>query len=333
MARRILQETWKRYTMKVLITGSEGFVGREFQRQLASTDWDVYTNDLKPSLGMSNRAHYQGDCRAMFRAVSADRDLAATYDLVIHLAAIVGGRETIENHPLTVADDLSIDAEMFQWAVATKQKRVVYYSSSAAYPIGLQTVANSDSYRNVYYMGGETSRFLLKESDISLDNIAQPDMTYGWAKLTGEYLATFAESEGVPVHVFRPFSGYGEDQDLAYPFPSFIDRANRRADPFQIWGDGNQFRDFIHISDVVSGTLEAVRNVISGPTNLCTGRATDFNELASLVTYIADYSPAIEHLNAKPTGVQFRVGNPEKMLSFYTPKISLEEGIARALKA
>ena len=72
------------------------------------------------------------DCRDFFK-VCDDK-----FDLIVHLAAIVGGRETIENDPLSVATDLSIDAEFFNWAVRTKQKKVIYFSSSAAYPISLQ---------------------------------------------------------------------------------------------------------------------------------------------------------------------------------------------------
>lgn len=307
--------------MRILITGSEGFVGREFQRQLLPEGHELYTNDLKPGKTNSKQSHWQGDCRDMFKKFPDIK-----FDLVIHLAAIVGGRETIENHPLSVADDLSIDAEMFQWALATGQPRIVYYSSSAAYPIASQVRIFSEAYEKDNEVWG------LRENDIDLSEIDQPDMTYGWAKLTGEYLASFAEAEGTRVHVFRPFSGYGTDQDLTYPFPSFIERARRGDDPFQIWGDGNQYRDFIHISDVVSGTLEAIRNDIPGPVNLCTGRPTNFTKLADMVTEIAGYHPSFEYLQAKPVGVQFRVGDPTKMNTFYTPKVSLEEGIAKALR-
>ena len=90
------------------------------------------------------------------------------------MAAIVGGREMIENEPLAVATDLSIDSEMFNWAVRTGQPKVVYYSSSAAYPIKYQK---------------ENSEIKMKEDFIDLDNISNPDFTYGWLKLTGELLA------------------------------------------------------------------------------------------------------------------------------------------------
>lgn len=285
----------------VLVTGDLGFVGRHMVKALEARGDHVTGIDIKRGPGW--------DVRRFFR------DDSTRFDLVIHLAAVVGGRQTIEGSPLAVAVDLSIDAELFGWALRTRQPRIVYYSSSAAYPIALQT---RQGYR-------------LVESDINVNDIRSPDLTYGWAKLTGEYQAQFLEAEGVRVHVFRPFSGYGTDQDLDYPFPSFIDRGRRRADPFQVWGDGHQVRDFIHIDDVVGATLAAVDKDVRGPVNLGMGRPTAFNTLAAMVCERAGYLPTVEHLPGNPVGVHYRVADASRMLAFYTPTVTLEEGIARAV--
>jgi nucleoside-diphosphate-sugar epimerase len=286
--------------MKILITGNAGFVGREFMKQLDGHD--ITGIDIVNGI----------DARDFF----AKDD--TKFDLVVHLAAIVGGRATIEGNPLKVATDLAIDSDMFQWALRTRPGRTVYYSSSAAYPTAYQT---------------HTMKYILNENHIDLDSIMSPDLTYGWAKLTGETLAKYASNEGLRVHVFRPFSGYGEDQDLDYPFPSFIARGKRKDNPFEIWGTGEQVRDFIHIEDVVSATLEAVNQDIQGPVNLGCGRATSFNELAKLVSTEVGYTPEIKHILGAPEGVSYRVCDPSKLLTFYTPKISLEEGIRRAIRS
>ena len=164
-------------------------------------------------------------------------------------------------------------------------------------------------------------------------NVRLPDLTYGWAKLTGEILAKYAEQDGLRVHVFRPFSGYGEDQDLSYPFPSFIHRGVQKYNPFTIWGSGKQVRDFIHISDVVAATLEAVKQDVRGPINLGMGRPTSFVELAQIVCNEIGYTPELDIVTDAPEGVAYRCSNSSKMLGFYTPKVSLEEGVARAVKA
>jgi nucleoside-diphosphate-sugar epimerase len=285
--------------MKILITGHKGFVGKYFVEKYK--DHDITGVDIADGNDVRNFFKNNGE----------------SYDLVIHLAAIVGGRATIEGNPLSVATDLAIDSDFFNWALITRPGRIVYFSSSAAYPTKFQ--GNKDWVR-------------LSESMIDLDNISNPDLTYGWSKLTGEYLAKFVQEAGIPVHIFRPFSGYGTDQSLDYPFPSYIKRAVDRMDPFEIWGDGEQTRDFIHMSDVVNAVDEAIKQDIQGPVNLGWGRRTTFNELAKIVTEIEGYSPEFKHLPAAPVGVLNRIADPAKMLSFYTPKITLEEGIERALK-
>jgi nucleoside-diphosphate-sugar epimerase len=288
--------------MRIFLSGSAGFIGRHLHRALDERGHHVTTCDLK--------AAHLGDALDFFRR---DR---TRYDLAIHCAAIVGGRASIDGHPLGVGTNLALDAWFMRWLAASGTPRAVYYSSSAAYPVALQ---------------GEDSGHLLREDDIDLACPGRPDATYGLAKLTGEQLVPYAEAEGCRVHVLRPMSGYGADQALDYPFPSFIGRARRREDPFEIWGTGRQVRDWVHIADVIGATLAAVDQDVTGPTNIGTGRATSFNELAELVCKEAGYQPELRHLLGAPDGVQYRVADPTKMLTMYQPKVTLEEGIHHAL--
>ena len=286
--------------MKILITGDAGFVGTNFKKHLDSKLNNITGIDIKN--GRDVRDFFTKD--------------DTKFDVVIHLAAIVGGRATIEGNPLAVAADLAIDADLFQWALRTRPGHLVYFSSSAAYPIFLQRLEYKQK---------------LKESDINLDHIRTPDMTYGWAKLSGEKLASYARAEGLSISILRPFSGYGSDQSLDYPFPSFIKRGKEKQAPFDVWGKGTQVRDFIHIEDVIRATFEAITNKIE-ISNLCSGRPTSFIDLAELVMMQAGYLAEIRTNPTAPVGVAYRVGDTRKMLSFYQPRISLEEGIDRALK-
>jgi nucleoside-diphosphate-sugar epimerase len=287
--------------VRVLVTGSAGFVGRHFARHLQ--DHDVLRVDVAERLSVDARDFFRGD--------------NGHFDLVIHAAAHVGGRKDIEGRAAFVgAYNLQLDGAMFEWALRTRPNRVVYFSSSAVYPVKLQ-----EGY----------ARIALSEWDVNPTVPVLPDATYGWVKLTGERLAAEAEAEGLRLHVFRPFSGYGEDQSEDYPFPAFAARSRRKDDPFQIWGDGTQVRDWIHVDDVVGGVMTAIEQDVHGPMNLCTGRGVSFNALADMFTTEADYNPAPEHILDAPRGVSHRVGDPDKMLTVYQPKVTLEEGIRRAL--
>ncbi|MET9950168.1 NAD-dependent epimerase/dehydratase family protein [Streptomyces sp. NPDC006339] len=288
--------------MRVLLTGTAGFVGRHLHRALDERGDTVTAVDLV----------HGRDALDLFRFDSAP------YDLAIHCAAIVGGRASIDGSPLGVATNLALDSWYMRWLARTQTPRAVYFSSSAAYPVALQTP-------------GPVRR--LVEADIDYQQPGRPDATYGLAKLTGEQLCQYAAAEGTQMTVLRPFSGYGSDQDDAYPFPAFIRRAKERQDPFEIWGDGTSTRDWIHIDDLVGATLAAADEDVEGPVNLGTGRATSFDELARMVTTAVGYTPPLKHLASAPQGVHHRVCDPSKMLEFYLPKVTLEEGIQRALAA
>lgn len=286
--------------MRVLLTGHRGFVGRHLHRALDDRGADVTGIDLVDGQ----------DALDFFRTDTT------RYDLAIHCAAIVGGRASIDGSPLGVATNLALDSWYMRWLVRTRTPRAVYFSSSAAYPVGLQ---GPGLVRRLY------------EEDINLNYPELPDATYGWAKLTGEKLAQYAAAEGCRILIPRPFSGYGEDQDEAYPFPAFIARAKRRDDPFEIWGSGDSTRDWIHISDLVGATLALLDAEVTGPVNLGWGRATSFDELARLVTTTAGYRPTLQHRHDAPQGVHHRVCDPGRMLAHYQPVITLEEGVRRAL--
>jgi len=281
---------------RCLITGAAGFVGRHMAQELVDRGWDVDPWDLVADRNAHDLFH--GGC--------------PVYDLVIHLAYHIGGRASIDSKFRLLTRNAHLDAAMFEWAIQT-QLRVLYFSSSAAYPAALQT--------------GEFETRLTEE-DIDLDDVAQPDSRYGWAKLCGEQLARAATETGLAVHVVRPFSGYAEDQPLDYPFPSIIERA-RRGD-FSVWGPPGQVRDFIHIDDVVAGALAVVDADERRPVNLCTGHGVEFGDLMRLAAGRPDVR--VEYEPDMPTGVYYRVGDPTRMTEIYTPKITIEEGVERALK-
>lgn len=299
--------------MKILITGHKGFVGSHFVNKLNEHDLTL--------IDISTNNNISQDAIDFFRTDNTH------FDLVIHLAAIVGGRKTIDGKPAALLSNFTLDSSLITWALKTKPKKIVYYSSSAAYPMSLQ----EKEFFNEWNGKWEPNNIKLRETDIDLDNLENPDPSvYGLSKLTGEHLFNYVKNE-LNAWIFRPFSGYSEKQSLDYPFPSFIARALRRDDPFEIWGDGNQVRDWVHIDDIVEFTLKAIELSEPDVFNICTGRPTSFNEFAKLVTDMVGYSPGLKHLIDAPVGVQYRVGDPAKMQQIYEPRVTLEEGIRRAL--
>jgi nucleoside-diphosphate-sugar epimerase len=255
--------------------------------------------------------------------VNGDTNLPA-FAAVIHLAAVVGGRMKIDGDPLSVATDLAIDAEFFNWAISARPERILYASSSAAYPVQLQTADDNIALREDMI-------------DFASGNLGAPDMTYGWSKLTGEYLSRIAaERYGLSVACVRPFSGYGEDQDESYPIPAIAARAARHEDPLTVWGSGQQGRDFVHIDDCVDVMLLALEMIHDGNAiNIGSGRLTTFLEVARLFADLAGYQPVITPLIDKPVGVQARYADTTRQqeLLNWSPGISMTEGFTRVLQA
>lgn len=335
-----------------LITGGCGFVGRNMVKRLHRTTKDqiIFIDNMMvgthPDTWLNaqkdvDHGHYaiydtgrllfiKGDAREVIRELGQDEQFfQSEYQFncsrihdVFHFAAIVGGRAMIDGDPMAVALDLAIDAEIFYWACRYKPARMLYPSSSAAYPVDLQAEGNA---------------IQLKESDIDFKRMGQPDMTYGWTKLTGEFLAKIAAQHyGLKVTCIRPFSGYGEDQDLTYPVPAIAARAAKKEDPFEVWGSGYQGRDFVHIDDVIDCILLAMDHIHDGTAiNIGMGKLTSFREIIEVFCKFAGYQPEIKPLLDKPVGVFSRYCDMtwvENRLG-WKAKISVEEGMRRVYDA
>jgi nucleoside-diphosphate-sugar epimerase len=296
--------------LKALVTGSSGFVGRHTTLKLRKRGYDVHLCDVAAPM-----------IQTMKDFNDVTRWNTNVYDLVVHCAAMGAHRAAIDGQPYTFAQNMRLDSSLFEWAIRTRQKRILYISSSAAYPYELQTMLTEDR---------------LHEDDIDLNDPQKPDGTYGITKLTGEHLATAARAAGVPVTVVRPFSGYGEDQGTEWPFGAFVERIRNGDNPFVIWGSAHQRRDWIHIDDVVNGMLAVAESGTEDPVNLCTGQSTAMGDLVRLMFAVSGHIEwdvaRIEVDMTKPMGVMNRVGDPTRFFSYYEPTVTLEEGVHRALK-
>ena len=298
--------------MRVLITGSSGFLGSWFLNHFLTDRMglgdDVWYVDIAP--------HPTGIPTDRVDLEEWLSDFDQQIDVVFHFAAPVGGRMKIEHDPMYNADAFRLDSVMYRWA-ATHADTVVYPSSSAIYPISLQ---------------GRHNPMLLHEGFIDARNPSWslPDELYGFSKLAGELMGVKAVlTRGINVLAIRPFSGYGPGQSLDYPVPSILARASRHEDPLVIWGPGDQTRDFVYVGDIVGATMARLEAGVDGfqTMNISTGIGTTFVQIAKNAAAIAGYNPEIRADEGKPSGVMHRRGDPQRMERYYQPRMPLLNGL------
>jgi len=218
--------------MRFLVTGSSGFIGSAVVNELGNIGHDVCGVDLIPS----PTTDWVGDIRDWIRL-----NHNTVVDHVLHFAGIVGGRIGIEHNYFNIMDNISIDTAVSNWSVKNTY-HLLYPSSSAVYPIAAQGIDGNLLVENMVDMGDA--------------ELGMPDHLYGWSKMTAERLLHEMGRSGPRITILRPFSGYGPSQSMDYPFPSLVGRVMDSKDGMiDVWGNGKQVRDFVHIDDIVSSVL------------------------------------------------------------------------------
>jgi UDP-glucose 4-epimerase len=293
--------------MRVLITGSSGLIGGCVFEKLRGR-YEVFGLDLKPSPYTT----IVGD----IRDYSLVEKVVSNVDIVVHCAAQTSVARSVED-PLFDAEN-NIIGTLNLLEVARKSerlKRFVYVSSAAVY--GFPEYVPIDE-----------------------NHPCRPVSPYGVSKLTGElYSRVFHELYMVPTVCIRPFNVYGRGQDPNSSYSGVISKFLERISkglPLVIYGDGEQTRDFIHVSDVADMIVMAVEceEAVGEAFNCGTGREVSINELAKMMLSISGNDLEVEHSDGRPGDVRRScadIRKAEKVLGF-RPKISLEEGLKELLR-
>lgn len=245
------------------------------------------------------------------------------YDVVIHLAAVIGGRGYIDTHPAECCRNFAINHNLFDEACRAGVERVHYSSTACVYPMDLQSNYNSD--------------YLLKEEDAFKNGWAGCDREYGWAKFMGEMeLLAYHKQFGLKCSISRYVTAYGPREDDTHAIIALIRKAVERRDPYVVWGSGEQDRDFTYVSDIVEGTLLGAEKIVDGTcVNLGTSKRYKIRDVAFKVLEIVGYKP--KHVvfdTSKPEGVKSRaldISRAKRLLG-WEPKVSLDEGLRETVK-
>ena len=310
---------------KVLVTGGASFIGSHLVDRLVKEGADVRVADDLSSgrlenldLSISEIDFRQGDLR--------DREFAAAAvegrDVVFHLAAAHGGRGFIDTHPADCATNLVLDGVVFSECLRAGVERVCYASSACVYPVRRQD-RPADG----------TAVYLKEEwADPFREGCASSDGEYGWAKLMGEMaLSAYYKQHGMKSVSCRYFTAYGERENETHAVVALIAKAFVKMDPYEIWGDGQQDRNFTYVGDIVEGTLRACERIDdSSAINIGTGEHVKIIDLAKEIFELTGFTPKdINFDMTKPVGVYSRAADLEMSMQKlgWTPEMSVRDGL------
>ncbi len=276
--------------MRVLVTGSAGFIGGYLVDDLLGRGFEVIGLDNLSKYGEVSRSY---DDQSGYRFVAGDArdtqlltDLMADVDHVIAGAALIGGISYFHTYAYDLlAQNERIMAATCDAAIATMQagrplQKVTYLSSSMVFE--------------------STDRWPSKEGDEL--KVPPPISSYGFQKLAVEYFARAAwDQYQVPFTICRPFNcvGIGERRALgdveiksgnvslamSHVVPDLVQKVLKGQDPLHLLGDGAQIRHYTYGGDLARGIVEAMLhpNARNEDFNLSTSQSTTVLELAELI--------------------------------------------------
>ncbi len=310
--------------MKTVVTGGAGFIGSHLVKRLLDEGRDVVAVDdmsrgsllnLK-DLGVPLGCAIEANLRDYGQALNA----IGGADVVFHLAARVGSVEYLHGSELAelraLQDNLITDANVFRACTETNVKRIVYASSVSVYPIDLQREPG----------------VVFSEDDLRYYN---PEGGYGWAKLLGEIQLGWMKD--VNIGIARIFNVYGEGEPLdetTHVIPALIRKAvTYPKEDFIVWGDGEQSRCFIYVSDCVDALIKLEEKASNPPltVNIGSDKPVKIKEIAEKIVAVSGKNIKIKYDSGKPVGPLSRtanITNARKKLS-WSPSVILDEGLRR----
>jgi GDP-D-mannose 3', 5'-epimerase len=315
---------WK--DKRVLITGAAGFIGSNLAADLleCGADLRLVDNMERGKLEFIDKLTTATQFKLLdLRNYDSCLQAVKGIDIVIHLASKVGGIGFYQSHPFRVmADNLQIDTNMIQAALQCGATRFFYASSAHVYPLELQ-------------MSPECP--LIAEDQAPP---ADPELSYGWAKLVGEKTLQFAAQENPEMRIAmaRYVGIYGKNQDFQLEtgsvIPVFSHRAIRYPEiPFSIWGTGEETRSYCFIDDAIECTKLMIEKMeeqeIVGPLNVGKQELTKIKDIADKIVAISKKDVTLQFDKSKKTTIwgQLCDCSKAKQLLGWEAETSLEEGL------
>lgn len=289
-------------TKTILVTGGAGFIGTHTVKLLISKGYNVIIADRKPCTDdFRNTIYYQMDLadscvEQVFRSHNID--------FVIHLAAQPSVALSVSNPQTDCMDNYYTTVNICSFAKKYGVKKVVFSSTAAEY-------ANPE---------------YLPVDEIHPVKFLSP---YAISKNACE---NFIKISGLDYIIFRYSNVFGPGQDAkgeAGVVAIFYDAMTNKL-PIKIYGDGEQFRDFVYVKDVAGANVQAVESTVKNEIiNVSTNTKMSINELFNKMKILTGYKQDAQYLPSRAGDIKESVLSNKKLklLLNYEPKTTVEAGL------
>ena len=321
---------------KILVTGGAGFIGSHLVERLSAGGARLVRvadnlergriDNVRESIARPNVDFRQVDLR--------DRDQAHTVcdgiDVVFHLASKVGGIQYyVERLGEVFRDNSLIDQNVWSASISQDVAYYLYTSSAHIYPIGLQMTPDAPP--------------IVEAQAYPAD----PELSYGWAKLLGEKLIQYSIEQDCITRAVIPrlIGSYGPNQDFNLATGSAIPVFCRRAieyparGPFIVLGTGAETRSFHFVQDTIDALLLAVEALVTRPDmppfNLGSEGRVTIREIAETIISISGKRIEIQWDTSHPTviwGQSFDCSLAAELLADWKPKVTMRQGLEQCYR-
>jgi GDP-L-fucose synthase len=299
---------------QVLVTGGSGFVGSHLVEALltkgAKVRVPIHHHSLRVGRGVVE------EVPADLMSYEACLNLLDGIDYVFHAAGSVGAAGVGPSDQMAlINENLQLAGNIMRACWEAGTERLLLYGSSTGYP-------------DVQYQVREEEMW---------DGPPHPAyMGYGWMRRYLEKIAEFVSSRSsLKIALVRPTAIYGERDASQHVIPSLIRRALSKEDPLLLWGDGSEVRDFLHVADLVRGSLMLLeKHAVCDPVNIGYGETCTIREVLSMILRYSGYTGCRVHCDeSKPSTIRYRAVSIDKakQLLGFAPQITLEEGLSRTV--
>ncbi len=306
---------------KVVVTGGTGFIGSHFVRKLLRDGARVKVPIHRRQPAAWQLADVE-TIQADLRDQESCRKALEGSEIVIHAAGAVSaaGVTTGGNPMSAITANLVLTSEVVEACWAVKPERLLIFGSSTGYPATSAPVREEEMWT------------------------APPHATYfgyGWMRRYLEKMAEFLFSRGgVNVALVRPTATYGPYDDFhpatSHVIPALIRRAVRKETPFEVWGTGDEIRDFLFVEDLIDGCLLALeKHANCDPLNIGYGSSTTIREVVQAILKAAGHHGCTPDFRTdRPSTIPIRMVDCSKAkeLLGFQHQISLEEGLRRTVE-